>query len=257
MKRLLPILLFSFLALAKGDDYYDYRERESIRVGEYFACTPQYLFAFNEDGEINWKTRVDRMPRDIMDSPDYLCLAWDREVGIYNRKDGKLLLRKKFPEEIWALGKVKEHPEMFFALTSDKTYLLNARYDAIMETGESTENILEKSLKVKGKVTVEFPEEITIGLSKRYIFGFLPDGEIKWKIEREGYNIKEGWDDYIELWAPKKIKVIKRSTGETVWEKRFPFPIKEYEGRTVRRIKVTSETGKIYTFDIETGEIEE
>lgn len=266
MKKLLPVLLFCLFISVKGEDYYDYRERESIRIGEYFTCTPQYLFAFDEDGGIKWKTKIDRMPKDIMDSPDYLCLSWDREVKIYDRKDGKLFLQKTFPEKIWALGKVENHPEMFFALASDKIYLLDAKSGKIEIKVEDIKREIGKILKItlekkgapaKGEITIKSVEEITIGLSDKYIFGFLPDGGIKWKIEREGYNIKEGWDDYIELWTSKKIKVIKKSTGETVWEKSFPYPIKEYEGRTLRKIKITSETGKVYTFDIETGEVEE
>ena len=267
MKRLLPIILLSLPLLLKGDDYYDYWERESIRVGEYFACSSEYLFAFDEKGDMKWKTSIGEMPGDIVVSPDFICLAWDREISIYDRKDGKLLWEKEFPEEIWATGTAEEESVLMLSIfIPGKIYLFDFQSGKLImsmeaeESGMKITKIIKKGKEIPLEIGIEEMSsvpEITIGLSKKHIFGFLPDGKIEWKIERDSYSPEEGWDNYLELRAPKGIKVIKRSTGETVWEKRFVYPIKEYEGRTHRRTRVILETGKIYTLDLGTGEVEE
>ena len=262
MKGILSIFLLFAPFLLQGEEYYT-------------AQSTQYLFRFDEEGNTIWKMAWKEYPTGSCGGCDSIACFHCGEIIVgFDIKNGKSIWEKKFPERVIGTFFLCSSPEdttppISVLWTEKKRYIFDPRTgeppekieEEIMERIEKAEKRIKKVWKERGKEIIRSPlerehieEKVIISWSTKYLFGFYPDGKLKWKISREEYYPYFTGKDKIALHSSNEVRLINKLTGDLIWEHKLPSKIKNWRG-CGWSATTTLENGEVYTIDFETKKV--
>ncbi len=256
------LLLISFITMGFGVG--------RITKGEpYFACSSKYLFAFGENGDLKWKTPVksrgciDRIRKDMVILRSSLKERRGIEYALYNLTNGNLIWKTAIPyhDSIYV-----GYNETLYVISTDMgDYLLNLKTGEL-RIGEPPEGweshgyfksgpVREIKTPIDTSKIARYKEEVIISWSSKFIFGFDPEGNVRWKIKRP-----KGFSGYCEshnlyaLRGGKELITLDGLTGKIRWKKSLPAKIQD-SGISYPELTIYLANGEKLTFNIETGEL--
>jgi len=241
----------------------------TVQSQPYFACSSKYLFAFDEDGDLKWKASVkhrgtvEKVRNDMVILRSSLKERSGIEYAAYDPTNGDLIWKTAIPyhDSIYV-----GYNETLYVISTDLgDYLLNLKTGELL-IGEPPEGWESHGYFKSGPPReIKTPtdtskiaghkEEIIVGWSSKFIFGFDPEGNVKWKIKRP-----KGFSGYCEshnlyaLRAGKELITLEGLTGKIRWKKSLPAKIQScsisYPELTIYLVD-----GEKLIFNIETGEL--
>lgn len=258
------LLLMSLITIGFGG-------RITTQGEPYFACSSKYLFAFGENGDLKWKAPVehkaviDRVTKDMVILRSSLKERRGIEYAAYNPANGDLIWKTAIPyhDSIYV-----GYGETLCVISSDLgNYLLNLRTGELKigeppkgweshgysKVGPASEAPVDTSKIAKHKES----EEVIVSWSSKFIFGFDPEGNVKWKVKRPDKKRSGGYirhDNICAFSSGKHLIVFSTLNGKVKWKRSLSVEIRGC-GISYPEVIIYLANGEKLTFNIETGKL--